>query len=48
MIHLSLTNGSINNTNDLKYNINIVSILILEPVERNVNAEYKIRNIVWS
>lgn len=38
MIHASLTNRTTNNINNLKCNITIVSILILELVERNVNA----------
>lgn len=32
--------------NDLKYNINVVSILILETVERDVKEDYSIINNV--
>ena len=40
MIQLLLTVRTTNSINDLKYNINIVSVLTLEPGEKNVKAGY--------
>lgn len=37
-----------NSISDLKYNINIVSIQILEPVERKIKAGYNIGDTVCS
>ena len=45
MIQLSITLKEIH-INDLKYNINVVSTLILEIVERNLKEEYSIINNV--
>lgn len=48
MIQLSLNIKTTTNINDLKYNINMGSILTLEPAERNVKAEYNLSDAVES
>lgn len=47
MILLSLNIGT-NNINDLKYNINMVFILIPESVDTDIKAEYNNSDTVWS
>lgn len=48
MILLSLNIGTNNNINELKYNINTVFILIPEPADRDIKADYNNSDTVCS